>query len=288
MLYSKNSQEVLAGGPRVQEIIDFVASHQGCNKKSVVDGVKNSSRVTALKILGELARSGIIDEEREKPNSRECRLFIKEDNPVARTFELMSIQKKYYGLLLDKLQEKYKEGLPGEWPKDTLEIIGHRVNDTDSDQPKAYLAIQQIPLLVLSMIIDSYAEFTNYLLPKRISSKSSLEKLNGYIYSNCYDMQALVSKYKESIGKDNEGEEWDHVALSFRHTQTPLQRLVTCYSICARSGLGEEIEKILDVMRPLFGSISVLFFPEIRIYDWDFNPEKDSWRKLFDYMKQII
>ena len=99
-------------------------------------------------------------------------------------------------------------------------------------------------------------------------------------------MHLLVSKYKDSIGKYNEGEELDHTVLSFRHTQTPLERLVTCYSLCVMFGLEKEIEKMLDVMRPLFGSIFVIFFPEIREYGWDFDPEKDNWRSLFEYERK--
>jgi hypothetical protein len=68
---------------RRKRIIDFISVHQGCIAEDLVEGVKDYiGRGKVFKILPDLKDERIVREERGKPNSREIKLFVDEDNPL--------------------------------------------------------------------------------------------------------------------------------------------------------------------------------------------------------------
>ena len=66
-------------------IIDVIVNDQGCNKTKVVRDLNEyelSSRMTTLKHLDELIKSGVITMTKSKGNSRDWKLSVDKFNPI--------------------------------------------------------------------------------------------------------------------------------------------------------------------------------------------------------------
>src|ERR1044071_6458269 len=64
-------------------ITDFIISNQGCSKEEIVRKLdKFMSRKTIFKLLNELSDVKITRHEREKPNSRNYKIYVDSQNPA--------------------------------------------------------------------------------------------------------------------------------------------------------------------------------------------------------------
>src|SRR5215469_5266398 len=97
---------------RRTKIIEYITNHQGCNIQEVIRGVENYvSRVTVYKILGSLEKVGAIRRQKDKPNSRDFKLFVDTNNPLISLPKEFDEFKKYYYPLLERLKKDIKEYL---------------------------------------------------------------------------------------------------------------------------------------------------------------------------------
>ena len=91
---------------RRKTLIEFILRNQGCTKADIEKANIPISRKTIFKVIDELKEDGLVEEKWEKPNSREHKLFVREDNLIVRvTSELEEFEKSYRGLL-KKLKER--------------------------------------------------------------------------------------------------------------------------------------------------------------------------------------
>ena len=89
---------------RKDNIINFLKFHQGCSKEDVVRGVIHiMSKKTVYRILKELIQYNIVRQQKEKPNSKNYRLFSNSKNYLLIVSDELSEFEKTYFELLNKI-----------------------------------------------------------------------------------------------------------------------------------------------------------------------------------------
>lgn len=97
---------------RSTKIIEYITNHQGCNIQEVIRGVENYvSRVTVFNILDSLEKVGAIRRQKDKPNSRDHKLFVDTNNPLISLPKEFDEFKKTYYSLLETVKKNIKEYL---------------------------------------------------------------------------------------------------------------------------------------------------------------------------------
>ena len=67
----------------VRDILEFISKNQGCNIQTLVLGLEHQiSRQTIFNTLNELRTQGQVTVDRKKPNSRDLKLYVKQNNPL--------------------------------------------------------------------------------------------------------------------------------------------------------------------------------------------------------------
>ena len=97
---------------RRTKIIEYITNHQGCNIQDVIRGVEDYvSRVTVFNILDSLEKVGAIRRQKDKPNSRDHKLFVDTNNPLISLPKEFDEFKKSYYPLLETVKKDIKEYL---------------------------------------------------------------------------------------------------------------------------------------------------------------------------------
>jgi hypothetical protein len=95
---------------RRAKVIEYITDHQGCKIQDVVRGVESYvSRVTVFNILDSLEKVGAIRRQKEKPNSRDHKLFVDSNNPLISLPKEFDEFKRYYYPLLERVKKEYKK-----------------------------------------------------------------------------------------------------------------------------------------------------------------------------------
>jgi len=92
---------------RRAKIIEYIQNNQGCNVQALVKGVnENISRVTVYKTLESLKQTGAITVHKDKPNSRDHKLFVAADNLLVSVSQELTQFENAYISFLQKAKEK--------------------------------------------------------------------------------------------------------------------------------------------------------------------------------------
>ena len=95
---------------RSAKVVEFIRNHQGCNFQALVNGVENyMSRVTAYNTVHSLEKVGVIRAQKDKPNSRDHKLFVTTDNLLVSIPQELNEFEKSYLKLLDKSKERIRK-----------------------------------------------------------------------------------------------------------------------------------------------------------------------------------
>jgi hypothetical protein len=95
---------------RRTRILEYIINHQGCNVQDVIMGVESYvSRVTVFNIIESLEKAGAIRKQKDKPNSRDHKLFADSNNPLISLPKEFDEFKEYYYPLLETVKEQVKE-----------------------------------------------------------------------------------------------------------------------------------------------------------------------------------
>ena len=93
---------------RRNAIIEYLTNNPGCTKEDLVRGVINtSSKKTTLKILNELEREKLITIEKEKPNSRAYKLFLRNEHILIVLNKQIRDFNEEFKKLLQKIEDCY-------------------------------------------------------------------------------------------------------------------------------------------------------------------------------------
>lgn len=94
---------------RRTRILEYIINHQGCNVQDVIRRVEGYvSRVTVFNIIESLEKVGAIRKQKDKPNSRDHKLFADSNNPLISLPKEFDEFKEYYYPLLEAIKEQVK------------------------------------------------------------------------------------------------------------------------------------------------------------------------------------
>lgn len=155
---------------RRKKIIDFISEHQGCRAEDVVEGVKNDiGRGKVFSILKSLKAESIVLTEKEKPNSREHKLFVDINNPLVIATKELDEFKKVFMVFLEQVR-RHRDVYNGP----DIDVLDRRLIN----------AVRLFGKFVHCCTMRSILDWS----PK-IKDKDSLDKLFSIVYSRVSNMQ---------------------------------------------------------------------------------------------------
>lgn len=263
---------------RRKTIIEFVTDNPGCNQEDIVKHLAGkASRLTVLNTIIELEKENIIYWETVRENSRDHRFHVKHDNILVYvTKELEEFDKNFF-FLLKGTTLKFDEIYMANKPK--VELGPQNVD----------LTVFQPVLDALSQMVDIFYEFVDvYMLrcilkwPETVKKEDIIKKLYSILFSKIIDMQFRMSKILRST---KAGDFYPITQLSvYRriYETEKFQRHLEKFNLVGIKGIDEVLDSLWDIHKD-FRQTS---FPEPWIYNWNFDYEKDSWKKLLDIQRK--
>src|SRR5690242_4333558 len=82
---------------RDYQILNYIRSRLGCTRADITRGLERIvSKKTIDKCVKKMITEGKIEEKKEKQNSRDIRLYVREDNPAVYVpLQLQEVEKKF-------------------------------------------------------------------------------------------------------------------------------------------------------------------------------------------------
>ncbi|MFZ0510053.1 MAG: hypothetical protein WAM14_00480 [Candidatus Nitrosopolaris sp.] len=171
---------------RRTKILDYITSHQGCNGQDVVRGVENYvSRVTVFNILDSLEKVGAIRIQKDKPNSRDFKLFVDANNPLISLPTEFDEFKRYYYPLLETVKEQVKE-----------------YSEYDTAQTYRYLGYLGSLGLIFGEFIRIYDIRALLVWPNQIRDTESLKNLYILFFSEVLEILDEIDKVFQFLFSD--------------------------------------------------------------------------------------
>ena len=180
MVHGIDETVVLNDETRRQEIVDFISIHQGCSKEFLISEVTSSSKKTVYKILYELKSEKIVRMYKDKPNSRNFKLYVDTNNP------LVVVPKE-----LDEFEQIYFKLL-----KKARHIFAERGDQSYADSRKdadRYSLVMNI-LLIYEDYLRLYTAHSLISWPKIIKDGETLSRLYTILFLRLSRIQARLSE----------------------------------------------------------------------------------------------
>lgn len=274
-----NSTQPMTSAERRRLITDYISTNPGCNQQDIVRNFEGKiSRQTVLNVVDELEEDDIIYYVTENENSRDHKFYVRDNNIlVLVSKELEEFDKNFFSAItnvknrFDKLYLKARrEHIMSETKEQNLEVFK--------------------PLLdAISQLVETFYEVVDvYLLrcilkwPQTVKRADIIKKLYSILFSKISDMQFRMSKILSSTKAGD----------FYRVTQLSVYRRIYATSNFQRhfdefksAGINE-IEPLLDSIWKIYRDFRQISFPEPAIYKWDFNYEKDDWKKILDLQRK--
>jgi DNA-binding MarR family transcriptional regulator len=261
---------------REYKIIDYIRSHQGCTKADITRDLQGIiSKKTIDKLVDEMIKEGIIDSKKERENSRNIKLFVKEDNPAV-----------YVPLQLEEIETAFKKLLH----KSERYYWRHIAKKLEEEsnlysffklQYGVNADIYNGPTFIIRLITDSIMIHSTMIWIDKFRDKDTLNKLLNDAFMKLASLNKHYVKYLNSIRRrDIERAKLKNAILS--RALSVLQLMYGSKKVYKAIGMEEEVEQILDLVWKFNDDIQKFLFPEIEHYKWDFKHNIDDWRKLLE------
>lgn len=230
-------------------IIDYVRKHPECQKETVISyctKIGEGSRVTLGNSINDLIKEGILNEGKEKKNSKSYKLTVVSEN-------LLLIIPQGLEDVFSRLSEFTK--VVKKCIEQDDEHVSSRPTDDIISRMNNYIAKNSLPFLpyyVTEIVNNLYTFYFNFVLPRKIEEKNFITKLYflyfenlSKIYSsillelgdNFLDIADLSTVVKSNLYQyDFVGE---HPGLN------PVYRTAR---LCRIIGIEEDLYKVLDLL----------------------------------------
>ena len=155
MILMNRQQSIITDEGQDIKILKYIRSNLGCTRADITRGLEGTvSKKTIDKHVKKMITEGKIEEKREKENSRDIRLYVREDNPAVYVpLQLEGIE-KIFRELLDKSEKSWqdlKKWRDEVWTKKlTQSIIDSFI---ESLGVKSW--VDFVPTMILRIITDS-------------------------------------------------------------------------------------------------------------------------------------
>lgn len=262
---------------REQMVIDYISQHQGCTKADITRGLENEiSKKTIDKIVDEMIEDDIIETKKENPNSRNIKLFLKENNLLVSIPKQLDQFDNAFTVLVDKTGQKVMDsevGLP------FSESIGIPIDSSLRLSSEQIFQLLNIKLSVFYRLIDSILLQSLIVWPKKIEDKETLKKLYIGAFSKIADIMIKFS------GPHIDADFWNNsLKLQIINRLRGAGSLLDFQEIYGNVGMKQEIDSVLDSLWNIDKDIRHLVYKEKEYLGIDFK-EDDGWRKLLNLVK---
>jgi hypothetical protein len=263
---------------RENEIIKYIRANQGCTKADITRELQEIiSKKTVYKIVDEKIKKNIIETRKQKKNSRDIKLFVREDNPAVIVPPQLEEIEIAFNNLLSKSERMWldkQEIIDEEWK--TLKFNLY-IESLVGPESLFYFA----PTMILRMVIDSITIHSTTRWIGKYADKSNLNTLLTDVFIKLSSLNIRYIDYLNNIQYHQiENAQFDNEAVN--RVLSPLQLVYISRRIHKEIGIQEEIDKMLDSLWVFNKDIQNLLFPEIELYKWDFKPSVDSWKKIYE------
>jgi hypothetical protein len=280
----KRRQFEISNEGRERLVRDFIGKNKGCNKDAVVRGVsKELSRKTAYRIVESLEGKGEIEDRREK-NSRECKLFLKLDNPLVYVLlELEEFEKSFFSLYIkarEKAGNSMKEKVFDKWAKSRRLKLE---KSTDLLTAEAQDQLLSKPLSIFYRMVDSYLFRSIMVWPNQIQDKVILNKLYEIVFMKIANILKKIAEIDEQDISS---------LLTSRNEYTIAKRLGGAASLMeyrilfAKYGMQQDIEAVIDSLWKIDTDIQQYIYKEPKAIHFRFKYGVNGWRDLLDLVEQ--
>jgi hypothetical protein len=281
----KGRQFEISNEGRERLVRDFIGKNKGCNKDAVVRGVsKELSRKTAYKIIESLEEKGDIEDRKEK-NSRECKLFLKLDNPlVCVLLELEEFEKSFFSLFI-KAREKAGNSMKAK-AFDKFAKSRHWKLEKSSDLLPAidYDQLLSMPLSIFYHMVHSYLFRSIMVWPIQIQDKITLNKLYEMVFTKIASILKRVAEIDEDISP----------LLTSRNEYTITKTLGGAASLMEyrrlfnKYGMQHDIEAVIDSLWKMDTDIQQFAYKEPKAMHFRFKYGINGWRDLLNLVEQSL
>jgi DNA-binding HxlR family transcriptional regulator len=267
---------------RRDEILNFLMDNPGCTKEDLVRGVKNIvSKKTVIKILNELEREELVKIEREKPNSREYKLFLRSGNILI----ILNNQIRDFNEEFKKLVEKIEVAIP------ELILLPFTNKKNISENFIKILFYEQLPLFILKYLMQCLLLKSIVIWPKIIQKEEIRNKLISLVFTETFQIVSDYSNfYNNKLWKSNNRQENYNPKISEELLQfsNDILYFELFFRYCKRHGITKEFENVVDKLWLINFDVQEYLHPEAIRYNLDYQYGKDDWRKYLKLYKQNI
>lgn len=278
----QNQLEGINDKKRRDGILIFLRNNPGCSKEELVRGLKNFiSKKTIFKILKELEMEELITIKRDKPNSREYKLFLNNENILIILNEQISNFIEDFKKLLQKIETNIPD----------LTLLPFTNRDNKNKNFIRILFYEQLPFFLLKYVMQCLLLKSIIMWPKIIQKKEIRTRINSLVFT---EISTLISDYSNFYNIKLSKHNIHHVNYNpFIYNElikfdNDILFFEFFYRLCKKHGITKEYENILDKIWLLNSDVQKYLHPEARRYNLDYEYGKDDWRKFLKSYKENI
>jgi hypothetical protein len=256
-------------------IAKYIRGHQGCTKANMTKELAGIiSKKTIDKIVDVMVKDSIIEIRMEKQNSRNHKLFLKEDNIlVSVSLQLNEFEHAFHSLFWTIIQNIIKLR--------TIQSPHQGEEDRSKmDDANFYSLLQCIN--ILDRISYLYMTCSTIDWPNRIQDEDTLKKLFSVTFNKLADLRLYVSRTLMKNFSEIYSPVGDMPALRETYATTLLEDSQNRFD---KAGLEAESEQLLSSIWKIHKDVQWWAFPEPRLYKWNFSYD-EGYRKFLDLCKQ--
>lgn len=252
-------------------ITRYIREHPGCTKAHItreLDGT--ASKKTIDKYVGEMIKNNEIEVKKKKRNSRNHRLYLKEDNL------LVSIPLQL---------EEFESAFISFFSKIIQNIIQLRTNQfrfqngeykSKMDDANFYSVLQCIS--ILDKISYLYMAISTIDWPNKMQDEDDLRKLFSITFNKLANLRLYVSKTFLHYLPKEYSQLGNMPTLREAYATTMLEESVERFN---KASLKKESEPLLSSIWKIYKDIEWWAFPEPRFYKWNFS-YNEGYEKFID------
>ena len=259
-------------------IVEHILRNQGCTKANITKEFQGViSKKTIYKIVDQMIKDKIIEAKKEKQNSRDVKLYIKEENPAVYVpIQFEEIEMAFHKLL-DKSERKWQElqqSISNEWKTLKFDVYLGSLIGADS-------ILYFGPTMILKILIDSIAMHTTITWTSRDGDNSNLNKLFTEVFKKLGSLNIRYIDYLNYTRyTDVEEVQFDSAALIC--TLSSVQLMYVSRRLYEEIGIQKEIAEMLNSLWEFNKDIQDFIFPEIKLYKWNSRYSIRNWKDLLE------
>lgn len=227
-------------------IIDYVKNNPECKKEDVISHcteIGDGSRVTLCESIIYLIKEGILNEGKERKNSKSYKLTLVSGNVLLTIPQDLELILANFGRFTKAVKSKFKSGINENY--NPTEI---RIARRFQYEAKAFFPF--LPYYVIEIIHSLYTFYFNFIIPKKVEKNSIITRLYSMYFESLSKMHSMIVRELSDAIPDSV-----EIAVKIKSKmyqgagETKYPELYLIYRtvrMCMINGCEEEIYDVLD------------------------------------------